>query len=160
LIVTNHFRTGLRMDPADARVRATTTTLARFARLEEQLSRAAAPDPRTERGRVAAQTAVSILRDRRGPGDAPLPLGDRRALDALIATHSVVADATAGVLYVSEGPHTLGRYVRFDLAELLRGAPPARAPVAESLPADPLLGDPARIARARARDPGRVGVAR
>src|SRR5204863_7032552 len=63
--------------------------------------------------------AIAILRDKRGVGDAPLPTGDRRAIDALIATHGVVMDATARVIWVSEGPHLLGRFVRFDVARLL-----------------------------------------
>ena len=60
-----------------------------------------------------------MLRDRKGVGGSPLPLGNRRAIDALIATHGVVMDATARVLWVSEGPHLVGRFVRFDLARLL-----------------------------------------
>ncbi|MBI2895499.1 MAG: hypothetical protein HYY06_18225 [Deltaproteobacteria bacterium] len=141
--VTNHFGTSLRRDPKDAAVRAKTSTLARRERLDELLERS--------RGRIDVPTAVSILRDRSGAGGAALPLGDRRALDALIATHSVVADATARVLWVAEAPHTLGRFVRFDLRELLAdGYPgPARAPVVLALPADPL------VATGRSRQPGR-----
>jgi len=48
-----------------------------------------------------------------------LPLGDRRAIDARIATHGVVMDATARVMWVSEGPHLSGRFIRFDIGRLL-----------------------------------------
>jgi hypothetical protein len=135
LALTNHFETALRDDPEDAAVRRKTSTLARRTRLDELLAAA--------RGHLDVAAAIGILRDRRGAGGGPLPLGDRRALDALIATHSVVADATARVLWVAEAPHTLGRYVRFDLRELLDPAYPGprRGPVAETLPADPLLAE-------------------
>src|SRR5262249_493425 len=52
--------------------------------------------------------AIAILRDRNAAGGGALAAGDRRAIDAAIATHSVVADATAGVAYVAKGPHTGG----------------------------------------------------
>ena len=68
---------------------------------------------------VDAQQALAILRDRRGVGDVPLPLGDRRALDALIATHGVIFDTRERVLWVSEPPHLLGRFVAFDLGRML-----------------------------------------
>ena len=62
---------------------------------------------------------MEILRDKRGAGDVTLPLGHRSAIDGLIATHSVVMDATARTLWVSEGAHATGRFVRFDLRQLL-----------------------------------------
>lgn len=132
LALTNHFETALRDDPKDAAVRKKTSTLARRARLDELLAAA--------RGHLDVPRAVGILRDRRAVGGGVLPLGDRRALDALIATHSVVADATARVLWVAEAPHTLGRYVRFDLRTLLdpNYPGPTEAPVPVTLPADTL----------------------
>jgi len=49
-------------------------------------------------------------------------------------------DATARVLWVSEGPHLVGRYLRFDLARLLDPAftPSPSDPLVE-IPADPIL---------------------
>ncbi len=111
-ILSNHYRTpALAADPKNARIRELTTTIAREARMTELVGRA--------RGRIDARAAAGILRDRAGTGDAPLPLGNRNALDAVVTTHSVVADLTARVLWVSEGPHTFGRYVRIDLAARL-----------------------------------------
>ena len=111
MALTNHFEGPLMEDPANVQVKRETSTLARRARLDELLSklppRATVPD------------AIAILRDKRGVGDADLPAGDRRAIDALIATHGVVMETTARVMWVSEGPHLLGRFVRFDLARLL-----------------------------------------
>ncbi|MGK3985656.1 C45 family peptidase [Sorangium sp. So ce136] len=148
--LTNHFEGPLASDPRNRRVEAETSTHARRRRLDERL--AALPEGAT------IEAAVDVLRDRRGPGGVPLPLGDRRAIDALIATHAVVMDATARVLWVSEGPHLAGRFLRFDLARLLDPAfDPARDTAEpEALPEDPLLtrGDYAAWERAGSPHPG------
>ena len=65
---------------------------------------------------------VALLRDRKGLGDAVLALGDRSAINALIATHGVVMDTKQRVLWVGESPHLLGRFVAFDL-KILRFLP-------------------------------------
>lgn len=131
--LTNHFEGPLASDPANRRVMAETSTQARRARLDELLANLPAG--------ASVEAVVDVLRDRKGPGGAPLELGDRRAIDAMIATHAVVMDATRRALWVSEGPHLLGRFVRFDLERLLD---PAYAPgeaegEPEAVPEDPLL---------------------
>ena len=85
--LTNHFEGPLADDPKNRTVEARTSTRPRRLRLEELLD-ALPPSASLER-------IVGVLRDRRGVGGVELPLGSRRALDALIATHSVVMDATA-----------------------------------------------------------------
>jgi hypothetical protein len=131
--LTNHFEGPLASDPKNLRVRETTTTLARRARIDEILA-SVAPRSATPAG------ALAILRDHACAGDAACPLGDRRAIDALIATHGIVADATAGVLWVSAGPGLSGRFVRLDLRALL--APdhdPDSDPEPETMPPDSTL---------------------
>lgn len=142
--VTNHFEGPSADDPRNARVRSETTTLARRARADE-IGREM-PTPAT------VEQAVAFLRDRQGAAGAPLALGDRRAIDALIATHGVVMDTARRTLWVSESPHLLGRFVAFDLGRMLTEsyAPADPAPLVV-LPADPLLtsGDYARWRSAR-----------
>src|SRR5690606_6988281 len=121
----------------DEQVRRSTTTLARRARIDELLG-AVAPKSATVR------RALEILRDHGCAGE-PCPLGDRRAIDAFIATHGVVADLTARTLWVSEGPRLSGRFVKVDPATLVRrsdGQPPD-VPVEqlETLPEDAALHD-------------------
>jgi hypothetical protein len=130
--LTNHFEGPLADDPANRRVETVTSTRPRRLRLDELLD--ALPPG------AGVADAVRVLRDRKGVGGVELPLGHRQALDALIATHSVVMDATARVIWVSEGPHLVGRYLRFDVGRLLDPAfqPGPDEPV-ESLPEDPLL---------------------
>jgi hypothetical protein len=52
-------------------------------------------------------------------------------------------DATARALWVSEGPHLVGRFLRFDLARLLDPAfePEQDLDEPASLPEDPILRD-------------------
>ncbi|MEO7096012.1 MAG: C45 family peptidase [Polyangiales bacterium] len=134
LATTNHFEGPLAGDPKDVAVREKTSTLPRRARADALLAGLAASP--------GVADLVALLRDRRDPQGNPMPLGDRRAIDALIATHGVVFDATARAMWVSEAPHLLGRFVRFDLARLLAdGYDPASEKEAEvvAVPADPLL---------------------
>ena len=109
--LTNHFEGPLARDPANQTVETVTSTRPRRLRLDELLAN-------LSKG-ASVEQVVGVLRDRKGIGGTALSLGNRRAIDALIATHSVVMDATARVLWVSEGPHLVGRYLRFDLAKLL-----------------------------------------
>ncbi|MET0592189.1 MAG: C45 family autoproteolytic acyltransferase/hydrolase [Polyangiaceae bacterium] len=109
--VTNHFEGPLADDVANRQVEQETSTLVRRTRADELLQRL--------HPGAGVEDAIAILRDKRAPGDLPLPPGDRRAIDANIATHGVVMDTTDGVLWVSEGPHLQGRFIRFDLRRLL-----------------------------------------
>ncbi len=132
--VTNHFEGPLAGDPKDAAVRAGTTTLARRARIDALLG-ALPAHAATER------TMVELLRDHGCAGPGPCPLGDRRAIDAFIATHGFVADLTDKALYVSEGPRLSGRFVKIDLAGLVsrENAPEPHEP--ETIAADEVLSD-------------------
>jgi len=111
---------------------ASSSSLARQARLDELLARA----------RPGAASSVAILRDREGAGSKPLGPGNRNAIDALIACHAVVFDLSARRAWVAAAPHTLGKFVCFDL-DLLSFAPPEdprfAALASDGVPADPYL---------------------
>ncbi len=133
---TNHFEGPGASDPKNLAVRSHTSTLPRRSRGDELLARL----PARESADAAVLDAVALLRDRKGVGDRELSLGDRSAINALIATHGVVMDTQRRVLWVSESPHLLGRFVAFDLKQLL--APdydPERAPELPATNEDPLL---------------------
>jgi isopenicillin-N N-acyltransferase-like protein len=120
--VTNHLEGPFRDDPKNQRVLRESTTLARRARADELVARA--PQP------LDARAALAILRDHSAAGDAPLPLGDRRAIDAQIATHGVLFDTRTKTLWVSEAPHLSGKFVAFDLERMLADDyRPRRAPL-------------------------------
>lgn len=130
--LTNHYEGPFADDPANRQVEAVTSTRPRRLRLDELLQNLPPG--------ASVETAVGVLRDRKGVGGTALPLGNRRALDALIATHAVVMDSTARALWVSEGPHLAGRFLRFDLAKLLaKGYEPASGEPIEAIPEDDLF---------------------
>jgi tetratricopeptide (TPR) repeat protein len=146
--LTNHFLAQeFAKDGENDRLRRYLTSGYRYRRLTELVQ--------GQRG-VDARRAVDVLRDRRGVNGTELGLGNRNAIDALIATHSVVVDATDMVLYVSASPNTLGRYYAFDLRRELRGEaggdPGAGAAGPADLPEDTLLGTPAHADLLRARE--------
>ncbi len=145
LVATNHLESPqLADDPRSLERKAQTTTVPRHARLDRWL--AENPDP------LGPDDLLRALRDRSRDDGTGLPLGHRHSVDALIATHSVIFDATGGRVWVSEGPHTLGAYHGYDVASLLAADSPeaARAAFLPSLPADPLREAYPLIARARA----------
>jgi hypothetical protein len=144
-VVTNHLEGPGSSDPKNVRVQETTSTLARHRRGEALLAE--------HRGKLDTAAAVALLRDRNATGGDPLPLGDRRAIDALIATHGVVMNTRDRLLWVSESPHLLGRFVAFDLERLLSAEfePEADSRQRETIAADPLLESP----RFRDRSPSR-----
>jgi tetratricopeptide (TPR) repeat protein len=114
LALTNHgLSKSFTGDKENERLRTYLTSGARLARLQELLDQ--------YRGALDPRKALEILRDKRGVGGEALGLGNRNAIDALIATHSVVVDATSLILWVGIGPHALGRYVPFDLRKELLG---------------------------------------
>ena len=147
LAVTNHFEGPLGGDPRDVRVRETTTTLPRRARVDEL---------------VGAVAPHSRRRHARG-GDAPRPrLRGRRVVPARRppVARRVHRDARGRLRphgqsrWVSEGPHLSGRFVKIDLATIV-STKEGEVPTVEleTIPADerPLRRALRRRARARRR---------
>ncbi len=87
------------------------------------------------KGALDEKTIAAILRDRSVPGVPSAGLGNQAAINPLVATHSVIADVTAGIIWVSASPHQLGAYVPFSISSF--DAPSG----AEAVPADALLTD-------------------
>lgn len=131
---TNHFESQLRDDPKNQRVREHTSTLPRRARGDRLLAELPA-------GAVTPLAAAGLLRDRSAADGSTLPLGDRRAINALIATHGVILETGSRRLWVGEFPHLLGQFRAFDLERLLAPdyRPEADRHEAEPLPEDELL---------------------
>jgi len=125
LLQSNHFLSEeLADDAGNLEYMEVGTSLARGRRLEE-LARGA-------RGELSPRRVVEVLRDRRAAGGGELCSGNRAAINAMIATHSVVADVSEGVLWVSRGPHQLGEYDAYRIEDF-------GEPAGETFPADPIL---------------------
>jgi tetratricopeptide (TPR) repeat protein len=116
---TDHMvREAFESDAENERMMRQSSSGYRYERLEELLGSTGSFDP---------PAAREVLRDRRGHDNIELGLGNRNAIENLRVSHSVVVDATAMVLWVAEGPSTLGRYRAFDLRHRLgrQGTRPA-----------------------------------
>jgi hypothetical protein len=100
----------------------------RLARMEELLD--------THRGGLDLQLASTVLADRAGVGGRELPRGHHSAINADIATHSVIIDATARTLWVSRYPNLAGGYVAYQLDEAFAG----EITPSEVIPAQDLRG--------------------
>jgi hypothetical protein len=134
--VTNHFEGPLASDPKNLTVENKTTTLPRRAKLDEMLSKI---DSHAD----DVKDAVAMLRDHTCASSVGnCDLGDRRAIDPFIATHGIVADDTARVLWVSAGPHLSGKFVSFDLKKIFaKDHDPMSDRSAPTIDEDPALND-------------------
>ena len=139
LICSNHFLSEVFRDERVNRdFMGWSTSVARFERMRELVDRAA--------GRLNVPGAAEILRDRRGKDDLDVGNGNRSTVNPLIASHSVVADVTAGVLWVSASPHQLGAYVPFTVSDFDSISEDA------VIPADPFLTGGGYTEHLRAED--------
>ncbi|HSC88112.1 MAG TPA: C45 family autoproteolytic acyltransferase/hydrolase [Polyangiaceae bacterium] len=125
--VTNHLEGPDKDDPKNLRVRQSTSTLERRARGDALVASAHSP--------IGPRELVTWLRDRQRDDGQPWPEGDRRAIDANIATHGVIMNSASRELWVSQGPHLRGRFVRFDLRRSLASEGPLPEPRA-TIPAE------------------------
>ena len=110
------------------------TSLSRRRRVEELVAPLS--------GRLDVPRAARVLRDRQGRGGKDIGPGNRNAVNALIASHSIVFDLTARRAWVAAAPHGLGPFVAYslDLGIAAGPADPRFARLASStLPADPWL---------------------
>lgn len=112
LALSNHFRGPHANDLANHLRMIEGTTTARLARMEELLARTPVIDE---------ASAIAMLRDRKGVGDAELPHGHESAINADIAAHGAVLDATNGTITISTSPNLAGRFLRFSVDKMLAG---------------------------------------
>jgi hypothetical protein len=110
--LSNHFRGARAGDEANRLRMEEGTSVARLARMQELVAA----------GPLDTRRAAAILRDRAAVGGAPLPGGHEAAINADIASHGVIIDATARTLLVSVYPNLSGVFVEFELDALLEGA--------------------------------------
>lgn len=89
------------------------------------------------------QKTVALLRDRNGLNNANIGMGNEKAINQLMAHHSIVFEPKKLLVWVSTSPWQLGKYVAYDLNKVfaLRGLKENRE-ICESaltIPADSFL---------------------
>lgn len=131
--VTNHLVGPGASDPKNLEVMARTSTLERQQRGMQLLSSASRP--------LTVRDFIAFLRDRHSVNGGALPLGDRRAIGALIAAHGVALDLTLRELWVGGTPTLLGPYYRLRLDALFDDNVPLEKLLGEAdvIAEDPLL---------------------
>lgn len=81
----------------------------RYERLQELLQR---------NGKNTVAKTISILRDQKGLHDADIGMGNEKALNQLIAHHSIVFEPQKRLVWVSTAPWQLGEFVAYDLNKI------------------------------------------
>lgn len=66
---------------------------------------------------------AAVLRNRLGPQDQDLGMGNEKALNQFVAHHSVIFNPTKGIAWVSAFPYQLGAYVAYDLNKIFSERP-------------------------------------
>jgi len=135
-VITNHLTSeAFKGDPTNEHRKNELTSVARFERGQKLVEKI---QPGFDQ-QQAVHAVLAILRDKgTGADGRPLNLGHRRAIDALIATHSVVYDSPRDRLYVSQGPAISGPFLGYDLKQSFAKQSPV---FAGELPRDPLVSD-------------------
>jgi isopenicillin-N N-acyltransferase-like protein len=93
---------------------------------------------------IDVATAASILRNQKGMDNKNIGMGNEKALNQLIAHHSVIFKPAKLQVWVSTNPFQLGPYICYDLNRVFKQAPGLNKKVELyekqlSLPADPFL---------------------
>ena len=113
ILCTNHAQSeALKHQKHNRQNMATSDSPYRYARLQELFDRHAPID---------VHSAINILRDTRGKGDCEIGLSNEKALNQLVAFHSVVFEPTKLRLWVSTAPWQLGEFVCYDIGKIFRG---------------------------------------
>jgi len=126
IVCANHYLTpDLERDPLNLEFKRVDTSVSRYERMQQLLQGVA--------GVLDPAQCATLLRDRRLPNGQFPGNGHRGSLNPLIATHAVIMDLTAGILWAAAPPHQLGRFVAFDINELDKVSPQP------AIPEDPML---------------------
>jgi hypothetical protein len=135
IICANHFQSPeLNKLPSNQEQIAESASAYRYKRVQELLGEA--------KENTVEQT-INILRDTRGQQGADIGLGNEKAINQLIAHHSIVFEPNKRLVWVSTAPWQEGQFVCYDLKKVLsmRGLKEGREVVDSSclVPADTLM---------------------
>lgn len=107
IICTNHFQSNTLGDTDLNREHVkTSASLYRYHRVEELLK---------ERKKTSPEQMAVILRDQRGKGNTDIGMGNEKAINQLVAHHSIIFQPEKLLVWISTSPWQLGKYVCYDL---------------------------------------------
>lgn len=110
IVCTNHFQSkGLDSSKDNIEQLQESASPYRYERMMELLN---ANGPNT------VQKTVDILRDRKGLHGADIGIGNEKAVNQMIAHHSIVFEPKKMLVWISTSPWQLGEYVAYDLNKI------------------------------------------
>ena len=110
IVCTNHFQSkGLGKTKMNIEQENESASPYRYKRLMELLN---------ANGKNTVQKTVNILRDQKGLNGANIGMGNEKAINQLIAHHSIVFEPKKLIVWVSTSPWQLGEYVAYDLNKI------------------------------------------
>jgi isopenicillin-N N-acyltransferase-like protein len=135
IICSNHYQSEVfASDPLNIQNKQESSSLYRYERMNQLISNF---------DRIGVKETATILRDKNGLDDKVLGYGNEKALNQLIAHHSIIFKPALRQVWVSSNPYVLGAYVAYDLNNIfqLKGLDKDTAVYERSLiiPADPFI---------------------
>ena len=112
LICSNHFQSkAFAEDKNNIKHKAESHSQYRYQRTEELLQ---------IHEKLTPYIAVDILRNKEGLQDKQIGYGNEKALNQLLAHHSIVFKPEQGLVWVSSNPYQLGEYVAYNLKDVFK----------------------------------------
>ena len=110
IVCTNHFQSkGLGKTKMNIEQENESASPYRYKRLMELLN---------ANGKNTVQKTVNILRDQKGLNGANIGMGNEKAINQLIAHHSIIFEPKKLLVWVSTSPWQLGEYMAYDLNKI------------------------------------------
>ena len=110
IVCANHFQSkGLAKTKMNIEQENESTSSYRYKRMMELLN---------ANGKNTVQKTINILRDQKGLNNANIGMGNEKAINQLIAHHSIVFEPKKLLVWVSTSPWQLGEYVAYDLNKI------------------------------------------
>ncbi|MBX2968015.1 MAG: hypothetical protein KF803_01480 [Cyclobacteriaceae bacterium] len=110
LVCTNHFQSPeLGNTTLNQNHKQNSASVYRFNRVAELLN--SVPENTVKK-------TIAILRDKKGIGDVNIGLGNEKAINQLIAHHSIVFQPEMKLVWISTDPWQLGKFVCYDLNKM------------------------------------------
>jgi len=110
IVCTNHFQSnGLGKTKMNIEQENESASPYRYERLMQLLD---------ANGKNTVQKTINILRDQKGLNGTNIGLGNEKAINQLIAHHSIVFEPKKLLVWVSTSPWQLGEYVAYDLKKI------------------------------------------
>lgn len=110
IVCANHFQSpSLSISKMNIEQEKESASMYRYKRLTQLLD---------ENGKNTVQKTINILRDQKGLNGTNIGMGNEKAINQLIAHHSIVFEPKKLIVWVSTSPWQLGEYVAYDLNKI------------------------------------------